>query len=130
MHVGDNIILVCKPWLAHKPFYLVFPFCWCQGLDVIFASSSLHFYVRVPIETCVASTSIYNHIHVITHPIVTPTIDSIVKGLETGLINTFPADSPRCAVDNIVDSSMVASNQWRSQSLKHARAQPGHMFRS
>ena len=32
------------------------------------------------------------------------TIDSIVKGLETGLINTFPADSPRCAVDNIVDS--------------------------
>ena len=38
------------------------------------------------------------------------TIDSIVKGLETGLINTFPADSPRCAVDNIVDSSMVASN--------------------
>ena len=33
-----------------------------------------------------------------------PSIDSIVKGLETGLINTFPADSPRCAVDNIVDS--------------------------
>ena len=33
-----------------------------------------------------------------------PTIDSIVKGLETSLINTFPADSPRCAVDNIVDS--------------------------
>ena len=32
------------------------------------------------------------------------TIDSIVKGLETGLINTFPADSPRCAVDNIVDN--------------------------
>ena len=32
------------------------------------------------------------------------TIDSIVKGLETGLINTFTADSPRCAVDNIVDS--------------------------
>ena len=32
------------------------------------------------------------------------TIDSIVKGLETDLINTFPADSPRCAVDNIVDS--------------------------
>ena len=32
------------------------------------------------------------------------TIDSIVKGLETGLINTFPADSLRCAVDNIVDS--------------------------
>ena len=32
------------------------------------------------------------------------TIDSIVKGLETGLINTFPADSPRCAVDNILDS--------------------------
>ena len=31
-------------------------------------------------------------------------IDSIVKGLETGLINTFPADSPSCAVDNIVDS--------------------------
>ena len=31
-------------------------------------------------------------------------IDSIVKRLETGLINTFPADSPRCAVDNIVDS--------------------------
>ena len=31
-------------------------------------------------------------------------IDSIVKGLETDLINTFPADSPRCAVDNIVDS--------------------------
>ena len=31
-------------------------------------------------------------------------IDSIVKGLETGLINTFPADSPRCAVDNTVDS--------------------------
>ena len=31
-------------------------------------------------------------------------IDIIVKGLETGLINTFPADSPRCAVDNIVDS--------------------------
>ena len=31
-------------------------------------------------------------------------IDSIVKGLETGLINTFPTDSPRCAVDNIVDS--------------------------
>ena len=29
------------------------------------------------------------------------TIDSIVRGLETGLINTFPADSPRCAVDNI-----------------------------
>ena len=29
---------------------------------------------------------------------------SIVKELETGLINTFPADSPRCAVDNIVDS--------------------------
>ena len=66
-------ILVCKPWLAHKPFYLVFPFCWCQGLDVMFASSSLHFYVHVPIETCVASTSIYNHIHVITPPIVTLT---------------------------------------------------------
>ena len=32
------------------------------------------------------------------------TIDSIVKGLETDLINTFPADSPRCAVYNIVDS--------------------------
>ena len=32
------------------------------------------------------------------------TIDSIVKGLETGLINTFPADSPRCAGNNIVDS--------------------------
>ena len=31
-------------------------------------------------------------------------MDSIVKGLETGLINTFPADSPCCAVDNIVDS--------------------------
>ena len=31
-------------------------------------------------------------------------IDSIVKGLETVLINTFPADSPCCAVDNIVDS--------------------------
>ena len=31
-------------------------------------------------------------------------IDSIVKGLETDLINTFPADSPRCSVDNIVDS--------------------------
>ena len=29
---------------------------------------------------------------------------TIVKRLETGLINTFPADSPRCAVDNIVDS--------------------------
>ena len=36
--------------------------------------------------------------------VVRDTIDSIVKGLETGLINTFPADSPRCAVDNIVDS--------------------------
>ena len=34
----------------------------------------------------------------------TYSIDSIVKGLETDLINTFPADSPRCAVDNIVDS--------------------------
>ena len=32
------------------------------------------------------------------------TIDSIVKGLETGLINTFPADSPLCTVDNIFDS--------------------------
>ena len=31
-------------------------------------------------------------------------IDSIVRGLETYLINTFPADSSRCAVDNIVDS--------------------------
>ena len=37
----------------------------------------------------------------LTHDI---SIDSIVKGLETDLINTFPADSPRCAVDNIVDS--------------------------
>ena len=35
---------------------------------------------------------------------VNKSIDSIVKGLETDLINTFPADSPRCAVDNIVDS--------------------------
>ena len=26
--------------------------------------------------------------------------NTIVKRLETGLINTFPADSPRCAVDN------------------------------
>ena len=32
------------------------------------------------------------------------TIDSIVKGLETDLINTFPVDSPLCTVDNIVDS--------------------------
>ena len=32
------------------------------------------------------------------------TVDIIVKGLETGLINTFPVDSPRCTVDNIVDS--------------------------
>ena len=28
----------------------------------------------------------------------------IVKGLETGLINTIPADSQCCTVDNIVDS--------------------------
>ena len=45
-------------------------------------------YVAIYIYTCI----VYN------------TIDSIVKGLETGLINTFPADSPRCAVDNIIDS--------------------------
>ena len=37
-------------------------------------------------------------------------INSIVKGLETGLINTFPANSPRCAVDNIVDSFYGTEN--------------------
>ena len=38
------------------------------------------------------------------------TIDSIVKDWKQAVINTFPVDSPRCAVDNIVDSFYDTEN--------------------
>ena len=72
MHDVDNI-LVCIPWLAHTAFYLVFPFCYCQGLDGFFLLLPLFIFMYMSQSKRMASTSIYNHIHVITHPIVTPT---------------------------------------------------------
>ena len=46
----------------------------------------------------------------IIHTFPNMSIDSIlIRGLEMGLIITFRADRPRCAVDTIVDVSMVVS---------------------
>ena len=60
-------------------------------------------YNLVSQKQCCTGIPRFSLLHAL-HGEASSSIDSIVKGLETGLINTFPADSPRCTVDNIVDS--------------------------